>query len=239
MKKERIDVLVSQKLNITRAKAQALLMAGQVFIKDKRIDKAGTLVDSKSIIKIKKLFPYVSRGALKIKEATEKFNISFKDRVVCDVGSSTGGFSDFALQEGAKKIYAIDTGKGQLAQKIRQDKRVVVMEQTNIRDIYNLPEKIDIFLVDVSFISLKKVLPQLQKIEDDAPIIALVKPQFEVGKEIADKYKGVIKDPKIQQEVIIEIKDFARNLGYQLSGEIESPITGAKGNKEYLIYLTN
>ncbi len=239
MKKERIDVLVSQKLNITRAKAQALLMAGQVFINDKRIDKAGTLVDSKSIIKIKKLFPYVSRGALKIKEATEKFNISFKDRVVCDVGSSTGGFSDFALQEGAKKIYAIDTGKGQLAQKIRQDKRVVVMEQTNIRDIYNLPEKIDIFLVDVSFISLKKVLPQLQKIEDDAPIIALVKPQFEVGKEIADKYKGVIKDPKIQQEVIIEIKDFTRNLGYQLSGEIESPITGAKGNKEYLIYLTN
>jgi 23S rRNA (cytidine1920-2'-O)/16S rRNA (cytidine1409-2'-O)-methyltransferase len=245
MAKKRLDILVSEKTGATRSKAQALIMAGQVFVDEIRVEKSGTEIEDSKNILIKDLFPYVSRGALKLEKAATEFEIDFKNKVVCDIGASTGGFTDYVLQNDAKKVYAIDVGYGQLAQKIREDKRVIVMERTNIRDISSLPEPIDVFVVDVSFISLKKVLPQIQTItrnskletRKSSDVFALVKPQFEVGKNIADKFRGVITDPHIQKEVLTEIKDFATNLGYIIEGETESPIKGAKGNREYLLYL--
>lgn len=238
MSKTRIDILVSEKLNISRAKAKAVIMAGQVFIDTKTVDKPGTEVDEQSKIEIKKLFPYVSRGALKLEKAAKEFDICFDGKTVCDIGSSTGGFTDYALQNGAREVYAVDIGKGQLAQKIREDKRVTVMEQIDIRNVKGLPDKIDIFTCDVSFISLKKILPELKRIEREPfEAIVLIKPQFEVGKKVADKFRGVIKDKKIQGEVVGNIKEYAKELGYEILGVTESPIKGAKGNREFLIYL--
>lgn len=237
-KKERLDNLVARKISNSRTKAQAIIMAGQVFVEGKKSDKPGTMINSSSDIKVKELFPYVSRGALKIEKAHKEFRIDFKDKIVCDIGSSTGGFTDYALQNGAKKVYAIDVGKGQLAQKIREDNRVKVMEETNIKNVNSLPEKIDIFVTDVSFISVKIVLAQIKKIQkEDFKVIALVKPQFEVGKEVADKFRGVITNQDIQEEVLENIKEYARTLSYTIKGETVSPIKGAKGNKEFLLYL--
>ena len=242
--KKRLDILVSEKKDLSRAKAQAMIMAGQVFVDGTLASKAGAEFDESKKIEIKDLFPYVSRGALKIEKAYQDFNINFKDKVACDIGASTGGFTDFALQNGAKKVYAIDVGYGQLAQKLRENDRVVVMERTNIRDVSDLPEKIDIFIIDVSFISLKKVLPQIltiirnSKFEiRNSSVISLVKPQFEVGKKIADKFKGVIKDEKIQESVLKDIISYAENLGFKLKNKTTSPIKGTKGNREYLIHL--
>jgi 23S rRNA (cytidine1920-2'-O)/16S rRNA (cytidine1409-2'-O)-methyltransferase len=181
--------------------------------------------------------PYVSRGALKLERAYKEFGLDFKDMIICDVGSSTGGFTDFALQNGAKKVYAIDTGKGQIAQKLHDDSRVILLENTNIKSVGSLPEKIDFFVIDVSFISLTKVLGPCRTIDDTADIIALIKPQFEVGKAIADKTKGIIKDPEAQMETVKKIGDFAESLEYTVEAITDSPITGAKGNKEFLIYL--
>jgi 23S rRNA (cytidine1920-2'-O)/16S rRNA (cytidine1409-2'-O)-methyltransferase len=271
--KKRIDILLAEKgLAETRAKAQSLLMAGQVVVDGKKVDKAGTIVDENSEIEVKEKFPYVSRGALKIEKAHKEFKLNFKDKIICDIGASTGGFTDFALKNGAKKVYAIDVGYGQLDQKLREDERVVVMERTNIRDI-NLWEefskrvilaskvrlesrlsdkndsgqarmtvdKINYYLVDVSFISLKKVLPVIKQLavnsKQPAGIIALIKPQFEVGKKIADKCRGVIKDETIQKEVVENIARFAESIGFRVEGLTESPITGAKGNKEFLMWL--
>lgn len=258
MNKKRLDILVAEKTGESRSRAQALIMAGQVFVDGKKMDKSGTEVDDSKNIEIKELFPYVSRGALKLEKVAKEFKINFTDKIICDIGSSTGGFTDYALQNDAKKVYAIDVGKGQLAQKIREDKHVVVMEQINIRNVDSLPEKIDIFVIDVSFISLKKVLPQIITIntschsrksgnldpriksEDDKNyrVVALVKPQFEVGKKVADKFKGVITDSKIQNEVLENIKSYAKSLGYHIEGDTISPIKGAKGNREFLLYLS-
>jgi len=310
MAKKRIDVLITEKgLAESRAKAQAFLMSGQVIVSGKKIDKVGTLVDENADIEIKEKFPYVSRGALKIQKAYEEFGLDFDGKVICDIGSSTGGFTDFALQHSAKKIYAIDVGYGQLDQKLREDPRVVVMEKTNFRDINSWEdfsklvilaskvcpeselsakkdsgqarmtiEKIDFFVCDVSFISLKKIIPKIKSIchsrlflsfpplsvipteagiqdirrinsdgnldprvkpEDDknVEVVLLIKPQFEVGKEIADKCKGVIKDEEIQNKVVEDIARFSENAGFTVKGLAESPITGAKGNKEFLIWL--
>ncbi|MDO8507131.1 MAG: TlyA family RNA methyltransferase [bacterium] len=238
--KKRIDILLTEKgLAESRTKAQAFLMSGQVEVDGRKIDKAGTLVDDDSEIKIKERFPYVSRGALKIQKAYQEFGLDFKDMVICDIGSSTGGFTDFALQNGAKKVFAIDVGYGQLDQKLREDSRVVVMEKTNFRDIDELPEKIDLFVCDVSFISLKKIILKIKEIVDyKTQCVLLIKPQFEVGKEVADKCKGVIKDEEVQRGVVEEIARFAEDNGFQVKGLTESPITGAKGNKEFLIWLT-
>ncbi|MDD3481167.1 MAG: TlyA family RNA methyltransferase [Patescibacteria group bacterium] len=236
--KQRLDILVAEKINVTRSKAQAIIMAGQVSIDGKIMDKPGAEIDDTKELEIKELFPYVSRGALKLEEAAKEFKIDFKEKVVCDIGASTGGFTDYVLASGAKKVYAIDVGTGQLASKLREDKRVVVMEKTNIKDVRTLPEKIDIFVIDVSFISLKKVLPKTIEIESQAEVVALVKPQFEVGKKVADKYKGIIRDTEIQLEVIRDIGQFAETLGFRVEGITESPIKGARGNREYLIYLS-
>jgi 23S rRNA (cytidine1920-2'-O)/16S rRNA (cytidine1409-2'-O)-methyltransferase len=242
--KKRLDILVAEKTGFSRSKAQAMIMAGQVYIDEKRVDKAGLEVDASKDIKIKELFPYVSRGALKLEKAANEFKLDFKNKIICDIGASTGGFTDYVLQNGAKKVYAIDVGHGQLAQKIRENKKVVVMEQTNIKEVDALPEPIDIFVIDVSFISLKKVLPQILTIISNfkfqisnCDVIALVKPQFEVGKHIADRYQGIITDIKIQKEVVSDIKNYAKKLGYIIEGVTESPIKGAKGNREYLLYL--
>lgn len=242
--KKRIDILVSEKTGATRTKSQAMIMAGQVFVEGKLIDKPGTIICTTASIEIKEKFPYVSRGALKLEKAAKKFKIDFNNKVICDIGSSTGGFTDYVLQKNVKKVYAIDVGYGQLAQKIRENKKVCVMERTNIKNVNSLPEPIDIFLVDVSFISLKKVLPQVLKINENfklknvnSSVIALVKPQFEVGKKIADKFRGIIRDKEIQNQVIAEVKEFAESLGFIIVDETESPIKGARGNREFLLYL--
>lgn len=237
--KKRIDLVLFEKgLVPSREKGQALLMSGQVFVKGKKIDKAGTTIDEDSIIEIKAKFPYVSRGALKLEKAYKEFGLDFKDKIICDIGSSTGGFTDFSLKQGAKKVFAIDVGYGQLDQKIREDSRVVVKEKTNFREITELPKRIDYFVCDVSFISLKKIIPKIKEIADyETQAVLLIKPQFEVGKEIADKCKGVIKDENIQKEVVENIANFAEESGFMVKGIAESPITGAKGNKEFLIWL--
>lgn len=235
--KKRLDILVAEKENISREKAQALIMAGVVLVEGVKATKAGQSFDENIVFEVKEPFPYVSRGALKLEKAYIDFGLDFKDKIICDIGASTGGFTDLALSKGAKKVYAIDTGKGQIAQKLRDDSRVVLLENTNIKEVGSLPEKIDFFVIDVSFISLKQVLPQCRTIEEEAQIVALIKPQFEVGKAIADKTKGIIKDPEIQMGVVKEIGEFAETLGYIVVGLTESPITGAKGNKEFLIYL--
>jgi 23S rRNA (cytidine1920-2'-O)/16S rRNA (cytidine1409-2'-O)-methyltransferase len=235
--KKRLDILVAGKENISREKAQALIMSGSVFVRGKISDKSGTTYEDGVEIEIKARSPYVSRGALKLKKAVEDFKIDLSEKVICDVGASTGGFTDYSLQKGAKKVYAIDTGYGQIDQRLRGDKRVILFEKTNIKNVESLPEKIDLFVVDVSFISLKQVLPACQKINKNAEIVALIKPQFEVGKVVADKTRGVIRDKKIQTDIVENIGKFSEGLGYKTEGIIESPITGAKGNVEFLIYL--
>jgi 23S rRNA (cytidine1920-2'-O)/16S rRNA (cytidine1409-2'-O)-methyltransferase len=235
--KKRLDILVAEQESISREKAQALIMAGEVLVGGQPATKAGQNFETDVDIQIKQKFPYVSRGALKLEKAARDFGIDFKDRIVADIGASTGGFTDFSLQNGAAKVFAIDTGRGQIAQKLRDDDKVFLFENTNIKDVKELPEKIDFFVVDVSFISLTKVLPSLKTIDPSAGVIALVKPQFEVGKEIADKTKGVIRDSSLQMDVVKKIGEFAENLEYRVEALTESPIEGAKGNKEFLILL--
>lgn len=212
-------------------------MAGAIFVDEKLVTKSGTEIDESAEIRAKEIFPYVSRGALKLEKAVQSFGLNFTDKIVADIGASTGGFTDYSLQNGARKVYATDTGKGQIAQKLRENKKVILFENTNIKDVACLPEPIDFFVVDVSFISLRKVLPVLREIDRKAKIVALVKPQFEVGKEIADKTRGIIRDSQTQKKVVEEISLFAENLGYKIEGIAESPIQGAKGNKEFLLYL--
>jgi 23S rRNA (cytidine1920-2'-O)/16S rRNA (cytidine1409-2'-O)-methyltransferase len=243
--KERLDILVSNKCKVSRSKAQALIMAGEVLVGGKPATKSGSVYDEDVDITVKDSSPYVSRGALKLEKAAQEFRLDFSDKIICDIGASTGGFTDYVLQHGARKVYAIDCGYGQLDQKLRNDPRVINMERTNVRELQSLPEPIDIFVIDVSFISLKKVLPQVITISQTSEhgpktfsVVALVKPQFEVGKAVADKYKGVIIDDKIRQDVIAEIKNHTEHLGYTVMGTTESPIKGAKGNVEYLLYLT-
>jgi 23S rRNA (cytidine1920-2'-O)/16S rRNA (cytidine1409-2'-O)-methyltransferase len=242
---KRLDVIISEKFGVTRTKAQALIMAGQVYASGHQVSKAGMKYDEDAQICVKELFPYVSRGALKLEKAHQEFEIDFTDKVICDIGSSTGGFTDYALQHGAKKVFAIDVGTGQLAQKIREDDRVVVMEKTDFRNVGELPDNIDIFVCDVSFISLKKIIPKVAEIIRksrpetirSAQIILLIKPQFEAGVKDVSKGKGVIKDESLRQEIVGEIQSFAQQSGFSIAGLTESPITGAKGNVEYLLYL--
>ena len=218
-------------------------MAGQVVVNDQIIDKPGYNISKDSNVQIKEIFPYVSRGATKIEKAFVEFDLDFHDKVICDVGSSTGGFSDFALQHGAKKIIAIDVGRGQLDQKVRNNDKVIVMEKTDFRKVEKLPVKIDYYLCDVSFISLKKILPHIKELvansqQQSTQIVALIKPQFEAGAKEVSRGKGVIKSEQKRLEIVEEIKIFAQSQDFKILGLTESPITGAKGNKEYLIYLS-
>lgn len=243
MKKERVDVLAyEQGLFETREKAKRGVMAGLVYTeKNERLDKPGEKIAIDTLLKIKgEKLPYVSRGGLKLAKALEVFEISLKDKIVLDIGASTGGFTDVALQNGAKLSYALDVGYNQLAWKIRQDSRVVVMERTNFR--YATPTDFtegqpEFASIDVSFISLKLILPPLHTIlKSGGSVVALIKPQFEAGREAVGK-NGIIKDPKVHQQVLTDILDFAQTANYQVVALSYSPITGGEGNIEFLVHL--
>ncbi|MEN1970138.1 TlyA family RNA methyltransferase [Lentibacillus sp. N15] len=242
MAKKRLDVLlVERKLTETREKAKRLIMAGVVFSDQVRMDKPGVKVDESLPLTIKgKQLPYVGRGGLKLEKALNDFSISVRDRTMVDVGSSTGGFTDCALQQGAVMSYAIDVGYNQLDWKLRNDDRVVVMERTNFR--YVTPDmlakgKPDFATIDVSFISLKLILPVLkQLLTSNSDIVALIKPQFEAGREQVGK-KGIVRDKRIHFQVLSTIISFAVTEGYQVYDITYSPITGGDGNIEFLAYF--
>ncbi len=242
MKKERIDILLVEKgLAESREKAKRFIMAGIVYIDNEKVDKSGTKVDVESEIRVKgNPLPYVSRGGLKLEKALEKFPITVKDKVALDIGASTGGFSDCMLQNGAKKIFAIDVGYGQLDWKVRSNEKVIPMDRTNIRYVTreDLGELAEFVSIDVSFISLKLVLPVVKELTtDDVDIIALIKPQFEAGREKVGK-KGVVKDKKVHKEVIKNIYTFCKEIDLNISGLTYSPVKGAEGNREYLAHIT-
>lgn len=240
--KERLDViLVRQGYAQSREKAKALLMAGNVFVDNQREDKAGTLFDENRIkIEVKgKNLPYVSRGGLKLARAMEQFPIVLSDRVCMDIGASTGGFTDCMLQNGAGKVYAIDVGHGQLDWKLRNDERVVCMEKTNFRYVTetDIGEPIDFASVDVSFISLTKILiPARNLLRAEGQMVCLIKPQFEAGRDKVGK-KGVVRDKNVHEEVVHKIVDYADRIGFAVKGLSYSPIKGPEGNIEYLMWL--
>lgn len=239
--KERLDVLLVQKgLAPSREKAKTMIMEGNVFVDNQREDKAGTFFDPSVNIEIHgNTLRYVSRGGLKLEKAMAKFGITLDDKVCMDIGASTGGFTDCMLQNGAKKVYAVDVGYGQFAWKLRQDPRVVCMEKTNIR--YVTPEDIGDALnfasVDVSFISLTKVLgPAKELLKDGGQMVCLIKPQFEAGKDKVGK-KGVVRDPAVHKEVIERVILFAKSIGFGILHLDYSPIKGPEGNIEYLVHI--
>ena len=228
-------------LQESRQKAQATIMSGLVFVKGQRVDKPGTAVPNDAEIEVRgNVLKYVSRGGLKLEKAMATFPVKLKDAVCGDIGASTGGFTDCMLQNGAAKVYAVDVGYGQLAWKLRNDPRVINMERTNARalDEHSLPEPIDAASIDVAFISLDKILPAVKKLlSPGAFVLALVKPQFEAGKEHIGK-KGVVRDPEVHKEVIRRIIDLAGEEGFGIGGLDFSPVKGPEGNIEYLLYLT-
>lgn len=239
--KKRLDViLVELGLAASRERARALILAGQVVVDDHRVDKAGQQIDPQADIRLKSGdIPYVSRGGLKLAGALAAFGLQVSGRVALDVGASTGGFTDCLLQNGAVKVYAVDVGYGQLAWKLRDDPRVINLERCNIRHLK--PEQLadipSLAVIDASFISLSKVLPgTLNLLSPEADIIALIKPQFEVGKGQVGK-GGIVRDAALHAQVVERIQLLALDLGCRVDGVIESPVLGAKGNKEFLIHL--
>ena len=241
MKKERLDVLlVQQGLAPSREKAKAIIMSGQVWVDGEREDKSGSTFAEDSVIEVRgSTLAYVSRGGLKLEKALQFFQLHVQDKVCTDVGSSTGGFTDCMLQQGARKVFAIDVGRGQLDWKLRQDARVVSMEKTNIRYVTpeDLGERIDFSSIDVSFISLTKVLlPIYQYLQDHADVVALIKPQFEAGREKVGK-KGVVREASTHIEVIEKVIDYAISIGFEVINLTFSPIRGPEGNIEYLVHL--
>lgn len=242
--KLRLDVeMVNRGLAETREKAKAMIMSGSVLLDNDRCDKPGTVVKEASIITLKQNagIPYVSRGGLKLHKAMELYGLDLTDCVCMDIGASTGGFTDCMLQSGAKKVFAVDVGYGQLAWKLRTDERVVNMERTNIRYVTEeqLNEKLDFASIDVSFISLTLVIPVLKKLlKENKMSLWLVKPQFEAGREKVGK-KGVVRELSTHVEVCKKIYDFAIELGYSIIGATFSPIKGPQGNIEYLYYVKN
>jgi len=239
--KERLDILLVQKgLAPSREKAKAMIMEGNVFINNNREDKAGTMFDESVEIEIKgNTLKYASRGGLKLEKAMTHFGITLDEKVCMDIGASTGGFTDCMLQNGAKKVYAVDVGYGQLAWKLRQDERVVCMEKTNIRYVTpeDIADKLDFASVDVSFISLTKVLgPARALLTDEGEMVCLIKPQFEAGREKVGK-KGVVREKSVHEEVIVRVIDFAKEIGFEILNLEYSPIKGPEGNIEYLVHI--
>lgn len=241
MKKERLDLLLTEKgLCESRSKAQAIIMEGLVFVSGQRVDKPGTAVSTEAEIEIRgNTCPFVSRGGLKLEKALAYFGVEPKGYVCSDSGASTGGFTDCLLQKGAKKVFAIDVGYGQLAWSIRSDPRVVVMERTNIRNVtpQHLGEPLDLSVVDVSFISLRLVLPVIkQLLKPDGQVLCLIKPQFEAGKEKVGK-KGVVREPETHLEVLQTFVKTARDLDFTVMDLTYSPVKGPEGNIEFLGHL--
>jgi 23S rRNA (cytidine1920-2'-O)/16S rRNA (cytidine1409-2'-O)-methyltransferase len=238
--KKRLDVLVYEKgVANSRQAAHALIMAGKILVNERPADKPGMQVDIDAVITNRDPAPaYVSRGGLKLAHAIDAFGIDVTETVCLDVGASTGGFTDCLLQHGAERVYAVDVGYGQLDWKLRNNTRVIAIERTNIRhasaDLF--PEPFDLITIDVSFISLKIVIPAvLGFLKPEGKIVALIKPQFEVGKGMVGK-GGVVRDPLLHQEVIDDLSGFLETLGINILGVLPSPITGPKGNREFLIY---
>jgi len=247
MPKVRLDVLLVERgLAESRAKAQAMIMAGQVRVADQVTLKPATAVQADSHLTIDSGPRFVSRGGEKLDAALEAFAIDVNGFVCADVGCSTGGFTDCLLQRGAAKVYAIDVGKGILHWKLRNDKRVIVMEETNARFVESLSEHVSLVTVDASFISLKILLPVIRQwfpspagrgVRGEGEIIALIKPQFEAGKKDVSRGDGVIRDPEIHNQVLLDVLTFAKNEGFGVRGLIKSPLLGPKGNAEFLVWL--
>ena len=241
MAKKRLDVmLVEQGLAESREKAKAIIMSGIVYVDGEKEDKAGSTFAETANIEVRgKTLKYVSRGGLKLEKAMQVFPIELEGKVCMDVGASTGGFTDCMLQNGAVKVYSVDVGYGQLAWKLREDERVICMEKTNIRYVKpeDIDDKIEFASVDVSFISLSKVLPPLRNLlKEDAEVVCLIKPQFEAGREKVGK-KGVVRDKSVHVEVIENVSCFALVSGFEILGLDFSPVKGPEGNIEYLIHL--
>lgn len=239
--KERLDVLlVNRGLAPSREKAKAMIMEGNVFVENEREDKAGSMFDVEAAIEIKgNTLKYVSRGGLKLEKAMTHFGITLDGKICMDIGASTGGFTDCMLQNGASKVYAVDVGYGQFAWKLRQDERVVCMEKTNIRYVTpaDIADRLDFASVDVSFISLTKVLgPARELLQEHGEMVCLIKPQFEAGREKVGK-KGVVRDKAVHEEVIVKVIDFAIETGFYVKNLEYSPIKGPEGNIEYLVYI--
>ena len=242
MVKQRLDVLLVEKgLFPSRERAKTSIMAGIIFVDDQKIDKPGTLVKQEATLEVKgNTMPFVSRGGLKLEKALSEFNINLRDKTVIDIGASTGGFTDCALQQGAKKVISVDVGYGQLAWPLRQDERVTNMERTNARylTVEAIGQVVDFACTDVSFISLEKILPVMYQLtNENGDAVALIKPQFEAGRDKVGK-KGVVRDPITHKEVIAKVLRVAQEIGFQLKGLSFSPITGPEGNIEYLLYLS-
>lgn len=241
-KKERLDVLIVRRgLVESRERGQRLIMSGDVLVNDVPVDKAGTKVPEDAEIRLRgERLPYVSRGGLKLAQALAVFPVNLAGAVVTDLGASTGGFVDCALQHGAARVYAVDVGYGQLAWSLRQNPQVVNMEKTNARYLTaaDFPEAVDWVTTDVSFISLTKILPAAHALLAPAgQMIALIKPQFEAGREHVGK-NGVVRDPAVHRRVIREVIAFAENLGFHSAGLVPSPVRGPKGNVEYLYWMS-
>lgn len=239
--KERLDVLlVKRGLAVSREKAKAVIMAGIVYVENQKEDKAGSMFPDTVKIEVRgNTLKYVSRGGLKLEKAMTHFGVTLDKKVCMDVGASTGGFTDCMLQNGAVKVYAIDVGHGQLDWKLRNDERVVCMEKTNIRYVVpeDLQEPADFSSIDVSFISLTKVLlPVYHLLKDDGEVVCLIKPQFEAGREKVGK-KGVVRDPAVHEEVIDKVIAYAKSIGYAVRHLEFSPIKGPEGNIEYLLHI--
>lgn len=241
MPKERLDVnLVNKGYFDSREKARRAIMEGLIFVNGMREDKPGFQVDTEAELEVRgNSLPYVSRGGLKLEKAIEEFNIDLEGKVCIDIGASTGGFTDCMLKNGAKKVYSVDVGYGQLAWKLRNDSRVKVMERTNFRYVEpdDIGEQVDFATADVSFISLTKILPPAKELlKADGDMVCLIKPQFEAGREKVGK-KGVVRDPAVHKEVIEKIINFAKECSFNIKGLSYSPIKGPEGNIEYLLYL--
>ncbi|HZB97812.1 MAG TPA: TlyA family RNA methyltransferase [Candidatus Sulfotelmatobacter sp.] len=239
-KKQRLDLVVVERgLAETRARAQALIMGGAVSVDGSVVSRPASLVSPGAAVElVSQPVPYVSRGGLKLRHALDQFGLDVSGAVALDVGASTGGFTDVLVQAGARRVYAVDVGYGQLAWRLRNDPRVVVMERTNIRNVQSLPEMADIAVIDVSFISLHLVLPVVHTLLDErGQAVPLIKPQFEAGRERVGK-KGVVRDPAVWREVLERILGYARNTGWTVRGLVRSPILGPAGNVEFLAHLS-
>lgn len=241
--KKRLDVLLVEKgLAESREKAKAVIMSGIVYVDGGKEDKAGTTFDETADIEVRgNTLRYVSRGGLKLEKAMEKFGVTLENKIAMDVGASTGGFTDCMLQNGAVRVYSVDVGHGQLAWKLRNDERVVCMEKTNIRYVTpeDIPDRIEFASIDVSFISLTKVLPAVKALlTENGEIVCLIKPQFEAGREKVGK-KGVVRELSTHVEVVAMIVDYARSIGFAARHLDYSPIKGPEGNIEYLLHIAN
>lgn len=241
--KKRLDLAVVEKgFTESRQRARSLIMAGRVFVNNHLVDKPGFFISEKDMVVLKQNdYPYVSRGGLKLEKALKVYNLNVENYICLDVGASTGGFTDCLLCHGAKKVYAVDVGYGQIAWKLRQNKKVFIIERTNIRhmDSNAIPSPVDLVTIDVSFISLKIVVPCVLKfMKKGACIIALIKPQFEVGKGKVGK-GGIVRNPDLYGEVVTDLTSFFSKKGLKCKSIISSPILGAKGNKEFMVLMIN